>query len=148
MGQKKGYEIGKNRLIFCFLQPHYHFRSLFLVNIATYPAIFATMKFLFVFLGFFLLYLSCLPCSDSTECNATSEVKISASTNHQEHNHSKEACTPFCTCSCCAASAFYNPLNKVQVAKIGFQSEKFPLYNENFNSEVSYSIWQPPKIAA
>jgi hypothetical protein len=106
------------------------------------------MKFLFFFLGFFLLYLSCLPCSDSTECNAKAEVKISASTNHQEHNHTKEACTPFCTCSCCAASAFYNSLNKVQAVKIAFQSEKYPLHNENFNSEVSYSIWQPPKIAA
>jgi hypothetical protein len=118
------------------------------VNIATYLAIFATMKFLFFILSFFLLYLSCLPCSDSTEANAKSEVKISVSTNQQEHSNSNEACTPFCNCSCCAASAFYSPLNKVQDAKIVFQPEKFPLYNESFNSEVSYSIWQPPKIAA
>jgi len=106
------------------------------------------MKFLFFFLGFFLLYLSCLPCSDSTECNAKAEVKISASTNHQEHNHTKEACTPFCTCSCCAASAFYSVSSKIQVTKVIFRSEKYPLYNVAFNTGVYYSIWQPPKLAA
>ncbi|MFW2477262.1 MAG: DUF6660 family protein [Sediminibacterium sp.] len=148
MGQKTGCEIGKNSLIFHLLQPYCHFRSLFLLKIAIYPAIFASMKFLFFFLGFSLLYLSCLACSDSTECNAKSESKISASANHQAHNHSKEACTPFCTCSCCAATAFYHPLSKVQFVKIIFRSEKDPFDVENFNSEVSYSIWQPPKLTA
>ncbi len=148
MGQKTGCEIGKNSLIFHLLQPYCHFRSLFLLKIAIYPAIFTVMRFLFFFLGFSLLYLSCLACSDSTECNAKSESKISASANHQAHNHSKEACTPFCTCSCCAATAFYHPLSKVQFVKIIFRSEKAPLDDENFNSEVSYSIWQPPKLTA
>lgn len=148
MGRKKSYEIGKNSLIFRFLQPHYHFRSLFLLKVATYPAIFVVMKFLFLFLGFYLLSLSCIKCSDSKECNVSSIVKILTSNNHQAHNHSKESCTPFCTCSCCAASAFYNSLNNVQVVKTLFQSEKYHLHNESFNSEVSYSIWQPPKIAA
>jgi hypothetical protein len=106
------------------------------------------MKFLFGFLAIFLLYLSCLPCGDKVECSAKAQVKISTSTNHQDHKHSSEACTPFCNCSCCAASAFNAPLLKVQAAKIYFQSVKFPLHNEDCNTEVFYSIWQPPKIAA
>jgi len=106
------------------------------------------MKILFTFLSIFMIYLSCLPCSDSTECNVKAEEKISSSTNHQQHNHAKETCTPFCSCSCCAASAFYSPLSKLQATKIISQLDKFPLYNVAFNTEEYYSIWQPPKVAA
>ena len=106
------------------------------------------MKLLFLFLSLYLLVLSCIPCNDSKECNMATPVEVYASNNHQEHNHSKEACTPFCTCSCCAASAFYNPIGKAQVVKEDFQSIKYPIHNKNLNTEVSYSIWQPPKIAA
>jgi hypothetical protein len=99
-------------------------------------------------LSLYLLGMSCIPCSDTTECNVSPQVEVLASNNHQEHNHTQEACTPFCTCSCCAALFFYNPLNKVEAAKIFFQSEKYPLQNEVFDIEVSNFIWQPPKIAA
>ncbi|KIC89875.1 DUF6660 family protein [Flavihumibacter sp. ZG627] len=105
------------------------------------------MKFLFSFLTFFLLYLSCLPCSDSTECNAKAEAKISATDNHQQHRHDAEACTPFCTCSCCASSAFYSPFSKAQVNKVMLSSEKFPLYNVAFTTEAHNCIWQPPKLS-
>jgi hypothetical protein len=108
------------------------------------------MKFLFLFLGFYLLGLSCLPCSDSKECSTDTGVTVtfSAVNNHQEHNHTREACTPFCTCSCCAASVFYSPLNKIQVIKAIFPSEKYPLFQEDNISDTLNSIWQPPKIAA
>lgn len=119
-----------------------------LKGITTYTAIFVMMKLLFLFLSLYLLVLSCIPCNDSKECNMATPVEVYASNNHQEHNHSKEACTPFCTCSCCAASAFYNPISKAQIVKEDFQSIKYPIHNENLNTEVSYSIWQPPKIAA
>ncbi|MFN0082269.1 MAG: hypothetical protein ACKVOM_07085, partial [Ferruginibacter sp.] len=52
------------------------------------------MKATFFILGFFLLYLSSLPCGDSKECNAKTPVEISANDNHQQHNHESEACTP------------------------------------------------------
>ncbi|WP_366086037.1 DUF6660 family protein [Hydrotalea sp.] len=106
------------------------------------------MKFVFVFLAIFLLYLSCLPCGDRGEYNVKNLAKISESTNHHGHKHSSDACTPFCNCSCCAASAFHSPLLKVQTDKVYFQSVKFPLHNEDCNTEVFYSIWQPPKLAA
>lgn len=105
------------------------------------------MRFLFGFLAVFLLYLSCLPCGDKVECSTKAQVKISASTNHRGHKHSSEACTPFCNCSCCAASAFNSPLSKAQVNKIEFQSEKYPLYNVAFSTEAHKSIWQPPKLS-
>jgi uncharacterized protein DUF6660 len=122
------------------------FLKTILYEFATYPVTFARMKFLFVFLGFYILSLSCIPCSDGNECNAQSEVKVSALNTHQEHDHSKEACSPFCTCSCCAAPAFYLAQSKSQTAKDIFQTEKYPIHNEDFSTEVLNSIWQPPKL--
>jgi hypothetical protein len=105
------------------------------------------MKFFFFIMSFFFLYLSCLPCGDSKECNIKAPTEISAADNHQEHNHAAEICTPFCTCSCCAASAFYSPFSKTQVNKVILFSQKFPLYNVAFTTEAHISIWQPPKIS-
>lgn len=104
------------------------------------------MKFLFLILSLFMLYMSCLPCGDSKECNVKTPTEISATDNHQQHKHNAEACTPFCTCSCCAASVYYSPFAKSQVTKV-FQSEKYPLYNVSFNTVAHYSIFQPPKIS-
>jgi hypothetical protein len=116
-------------------------------KIAELPAIFAIMKPIFFILSGFMLYLSFLPCGDSVECNAKTEMKITTTDNHQQHEHQTEACTPFCSCSCCAASVFYSALSKIQASKIVFQSEKFPLLNEDANTDVFSSIWQPPKLS-
>ena len=105
------------------------------------------MKLFTFIMSFFLLYLSCLPCVDSNECNPKAPVEISAYDNNQQHNHEAEICTPFCTCSCCPASAFYSALSKVQCAKLVFKSDKFPLYNIAFNTEVFCKIWQPPQLS-
>jgi len=95
-----------------------------------------------------MLYISCLPCGYRIECNVRTEAKISgANDNHQQHKHNTEACSPFCSCSCCAASAFYSPLSKAQINKVEFQSEKYPLYNVAFSTEAQNSIWQPPKLS-
>ena len=105
------------------------------------------MKIFVFIMSFFLLYLSCLPCSDSKECNIKAEQKVSATTNHQQHKHTSEACTPFCTCSCCAASAFHQPFAKQQALKQIFQSVKYHIQNDSFLSQEFSSIWQPPKIS-
>jgi hypothetical protein len=106
------------------------------------------MKFLFFILSCFMLYMSCLPCGDANECSAKSAAKISATNNHQQHNHEKESCTPFCICSCCAASVFFVPVTKAAaVDKVAFQSVKYPIYTVPFNAEIHYTIWQPPQIS-
>jgi len=105
------------------------------------------MKFFAFIMSFFLLYLSCQPCGDSKECNEKSELKISATHNHQEHNHNAESCTPFCTCSCCPTSVFFSSYFKTLDSKAITQAEKFPLYDVTFDSEVFSSIWQPPQLS-
>jgi len=94
-----------------------------------------------------MLSLSCFACSDGEECNVQAEAKISATNSHEQHNHDTEACTPFCTCSCCAVSTFYSNAAKAHTPKVVFQSEKYPLYNIAFNTEVYHCVWHPPKIS-
>lgn len=94
-----------------------------------------------------MLYISCLPCGDSEDCNIKREDAIYAVDNHEEHSHDAETCTPFCTCSCCVASAFYTPFTKAQVNKVVVQPEKYPLDTVAFTTEAHKSIWQPPRLS-
>jgi hypothetical protein len=106
------------------------------------------MKPLFFILSLYLICMSCIPCNDNNECNVKEKVSLSSSPNHLCHNHTKESCTPFCSCSCCTASTFYSQLTKTPDSKITFQNEKFPLRNEFLITEAYFSIWQPPKLQA
>ncbi len=116
-------------------------------KMSPYFVIFDAMKFFGIIMSFYLLALSCFPCNDRQESNVKAEQKISTTTQQQQHQAGDEACTPFCTCSCCPASAFYQPFPYFSVYKAVFQSVKYPIYTSSFCSEVSSSIWQPPKIA-
>jgi len=109
--------------------------------------IFAAMKIFKLILSFYILTLSCFPCGDVRECNDSVELEISAASDHADHTHTSEACTPFCTCSCCAASTFFQyPAAAVNPPKVTFASLKFPGYEVSDLSEISFAIWQPPKI--
>jgi len=105
------------------------------------------MKFLTLIAGCILLYLSCLPCGDMLECSVKQQQTISSAANHQNHQHQNEACTPFCSCSCCPASVIYQPVAKVQSERPVIMSQKFPLQNDSFLSQEFSSIWQPPKLS-
>lgn len=94
-----------------------------------------------------MLGLSCLPCGDRNECNIKAAQTISAATNHEKHNHDTEHCTPFCTCSCCACSVVYTDISNITVLKSQIQSIKYPVLASSFFPQVSYAIWQPPKIS-
>jgi hypothetical protein len=106
------------------------------------------MKIFKLILSLYILTLSCFPCGDVKECNDNEELKISAASDHKAHEHVTEACTPFCTCSCCAASTvFQYTAAAVETPKVIFASLKFPNYQVSSRPEISFSIWQPPKIA-
>jgi len=108
------------------------------------------MKFLSLILSIAILAVSFVPCTDNlvimTGSSLKKEIKSSPNSSN-EHNNTSDSCSPFCTCSCCAASAIYSPFSRAQVVKVIFQSKKYPLYNISLNSEVFYSIWQPPKLS-
>ncbi len=88
-----------------------------------------------------------MPCTDGV--NAIDKVRQEiVKASHQQDSHSNtDACSPFCSCSCCAASVLHSPFSKAQINKIEFQPENYPLYNVSFSTEAHNSIWQPPKLS-
>jgi hypothetical protein len=108
------------------------------------------MKFLSLILSIAILAVSFVPCTDNLPAKDDNILKkeiTSSDKSSKDHNNTSDNCSPFCTCSCCAATAFYSPLSKTQPIKVIFKSEKYPLYNISFRTEVYYSIWQPPKLS-
>lgn len=109
--------------------------------------IFATMKlFVFIF-SFYVLALNCFPCGDSEGCNEIKNQKISFTAQQQEHQHETEACTPFCSCACCSAVSFYQPLCFTKMAPLVFKKINFHYHSNEFYSFNLHSVWQPPRIA-
>ena len=92
-----------------------------------------------------MLALNCFPCEDSAEWNVKTEQKIST-THQQDHEQESEACTPFCSCACCAAAGFYHQVSNTPITRLVLQAGKFLYPNDNFNSYDLHSVWQPPKI--
>lgn len=109
--------------------------------------IFAPVKLFTIIMSFWLLFLSCLPCGDSIECNSKGQVSISATSDHQQHKHQGEHCTPFCTCSCCAASVFFQTIASYKISKRIFPSTKYLVYDISYSSQISFTIWQPPNLS-
>ncbi|WP_052955989.1 DUF6660 family protein [Flavihumibacter petaseus] len=103
------------------------------------------MKSIFYLLAIWILSLSCLPCSDSRECSVPAELKVSSGMTHDQHNHSREGCTPFCTCSCCAVTTICSVVTAIQVGKPLIRAEKHILYLSAPTRDAQYTIWQPPR---
>lgn len=104
------------------------------------------MRILCFILSFYFLGLSAKTCSDtamdSHDCQIVACVHIENG-GHAD-DHSADACSPLCTCACCGSVTL--------VAEFAheFKANLTPLpeflYSENKISEITYSIWQPPKI--
>ncbi|MEZ0612350.1 DUF6660 family protein [Fibrella sp. WM1] len=69
---------------------------------------FAAVKWLTTILAIYLMMLSLWPCADeamTTRVPVTTDVVVAAPPSHPaSHQHDHDQCTPFCTCSCCAAT--------------------------------------------
>jgi hypothetical protein len=102
------------------------------------------MKLFFILYSFYLLGLSIVPCADSNENNVN--ASSTAISLPQKHHHTTDICTPFCTCTCCASSAFYQPLTVFRLAELHIGVVKIAT-QKSLISHTSHSIWQPPKIA-
>lgn len=103
------------------------------------------MKILSFILAVYFLGLSVKTCSDTVmaadNCQIVSCVHLE--TGHADH-HTADSCSPLCTCVCCGGvTLVYEFLHNF---KANHSSLEKPLYSENSISEISFSIWQPPKI--
>ena len=86
-----------------------------------------------------------MACNDDMECNVKGEVKILASSNQQQHNHNKEACTPFCQCTCCAGFSINHTIVSVPAITVPPSKGISSFLPDNIR-EISLPIWQPPQL--
>lgn len=105
------------------------------------------MRFFTITISFYILVVSLLPCGDMSECHENTKVSFSASTNHDNHKHDNETCSPFCICSCCGSTV----INLDNMATFSdfvlLHSKAFPVFKQTFISVEYFHIWQPPKIS-
>jgi len=95
-----------------------------------------------------MLALSCLPCSDSEECNEKEQQEISVSSAQQGQEHEAESCTPFFICNCCASVSFIQLNNQLKNISSADEKIKFFCLPDNFDSYDSRYVWQPPRARA
>lgn len=107
------------------------------------------MKLFTLIFSIYLLVLSCVPCADKDECisNLKKEVPTSASHQHNKKNIENGSCTPFCSCSHCPASAFFQSVIKKSAPKLFVLISRYSEYKISFSSNKIASIWQPPKLS-
>jgi hypothetical protein len=107
------------------------------------------VKIINFILSSYLIFLSCIPCTDTKEDIAVNSTYEYA-TNNDNHSHetSNDACSPFCICNCCGQTILnYQP---VIVCNFLVPTEEIKTFNSGYNSRLipvfSGSIWQPPQI--
>lgn len=108
------------------------------------------MKYFWFLFSIFILALTVMPCSENEECETFIKTKISQNNHQEEHKHKAEQCIPFCTCSHCPGSAFYQSSifytfkNKI---KFSDKKEQLSFYSFIYNKKIANKIWQPPKFS-
>ena len=106
------------------------------------------MKSFWLIFSFYILVLSVLPCTDKEECNEPIQTNISSNTKHENHNHDKEHCSPFCTCACCGTNISFTSFTAFQIIErpVFNSSMSYSLFNEYIKSNFFGNIWQPPQL--
>jgi len=103
------------------------------------------MKMLSVILAFLVLGLSCLPCDDNASIAQIGNLTIELA-NHQNSQDHKDACSPFCHCTCCA-SFLLNHTQPLPSTRNDSRPASFSCYLPAHLIEVSLPVWQPPQLS-
>lgn len=106
------------------------------------------MRFIAFILAIIILAISCVPCADRACALTAYKIKseLVKSSGQQDNHGQRDACTPFCQCSCCGVYS----INHVVVAgsPINLLAGKdFISYMRSSVVEISLPIWQPPQLA-
>ncbi len=101
---------------------------------------------LFAFiLSLFILTLSFVPCSDNEDCNTPD---LSLNSDHSDHDHNEDSCTPFCSCSCCGIPGLIlsSPIFYTVLQELKMPTPAATVYYSDLIPNYFYSFWQPPRI--
>jgi hypothetical protein len=102
----------------------------------------------FIF-AIYILFLSVSPCNDqeihADEQNSETGISIT-NANHNHNDDAEDACTPFCICSCCAASIQLTHITSISFAPPIHNTAVNTAYFEKPLLSNIKSIWQPPRL--
>lgn len=109
------------------------------------------MRILTYIFGAYLLVLSVQPCSDSLlprDNQGHAIQKVAHIDQSSQDSNNNDECPPFCVCSCCGTTpapsiAYSLPVDFT--AENALVRGDFSLYTNPYQSNRTYSIWQPPK---
>ncbi len=95
-------------------------------------------------LSLFFIAISMYPCADKYE-NIVSNYEVTVQ-QHADKTLHQDACSPLCTCSCCAVSLTVAKATiLVTFPTTSINSKVNSIYQNSVNN-LAFSIWQPPKI--
>lgn len=101
-------------------------------------------------LSLIFIAISMYPCADKYENVASSSNEITFQTTtiqqHSDHTTHKDACSPLCTCSCCAVSLTVAKAASIVTFATPLINSKVNSIYQNLVDNLDFSIWQPPKI--
>lgn len=101
-------------------------------------------------LSLIFIAISMYPCADKYENVVSSLYEVSFQTaTFQQHSETKthqDACSPLCTCSCCAVSLTVAKATSILTFATPLISSKVNSFYQNDVDSLVFSIWQPPKL--
>ncbi|WP_420847741.1 DUF6660 family protein [Niabella beijingensis] len=95
-----------------------------------------------------LMAMQFMPCSDKvSSVRGAGSIRLETVKKSASENHKSDRCTPFCTCSCCAAQVIPQPSLKIALNISVFSPTYVDHYRENY-IDISLPIWRPPQLVA
>lgn len=104
------------------------------------------MKLIIYTLIVILFAANVAPCFDVNDKSTDDEFTQISSFDDTQHQTSQDACSPFCTCSCCVASvdvvSFGYTLNNPSVI-----TQDLSVFDQLLIENSGISFWQPPQFS-
>ncbi|MBL7697858.1 MAG: hypothetical protein JNK79_06850 [Chitinophagaceae bacterium] len=101
------------------------------------------MRLLAFILSIIVLGMSSMPCNDDLDTSGV--VKDGYAASQGETQQHREACSPFCHCSCCASFSFVGNVPAVKIPQ-SYHPGIASIYNAGAVIEISLPVWQPPQL--
>ena len=108
---------------------------------------FVPLKIVAFIFSIIVLVQSCMPCADRTNAmNGTGKQEMVKASQQQDDHSKTDACSPFCSCSCCSGTPIPQVLEKLTLATPEIINSYYPFYSFSITG-ISLAIWQPPQLA-
>ncbi len=103
------------------------------------------MKFFAFIMAVLVLALSVMPCADNGNAMYGGKAKTQITKQSQQDDNHNDACSPFCTCSCCAGFSVNHFVASVTTIP-KFTNHPASRFLPSEIIEVALPIWQPPQL--